>query len=333
MALRDLAEQLAEQQAEDGEDFEIEVVDDRPEEDRREPADLAALDEKEDLALSDEEMQALSSRAQQRIRHLTWRMNEERRQREQALREKQEAMEHAKRLQGQTQQQISQYQKALLERQKALTTVGVQQAQAALAAAAEEGDPQKVAEAQTKLTQAIMAQGQTEQFAHQYASQVKEKADSAPAQQPPSQIERPPLSDTMKDWMAKNPWFTTDRPKTAYALGLHEELVMKGLQPETPEYFAEIDRQMKAVFPGINGNGQATQQAAPPAGSVEVDTADTPAPQRRMTPVAPTRGRRAPSGSPGKVTLTRTEVETARQLGVPLKEYAKQKRALEAQNG
>lgn len=341
MAMRDLKEQLAEQEVDQDDDFEIEVIDDRPEEDQRDPADLDDLDE--DFELSDEEIQALGSRAQKRIKHLTWRMNEERRQREQALRERDELLQHTKRLQNMTQQQVRQYQKALLERQQALVDNSVKEAKAELALAYEEGEPAKIAEAQAKLTQAQMAHGQNQQFAQQWTQQSQQEDQQGQQGQEgqlPSQ--RPQVSQETQDWISKNPWFNNNIPMTAYATGVHQDLILnQKVQPDTPAYFAALDKAMRERFPeafsgqtrGQSANSQSTSQQEQ---TIEVDTnseaqvAGTIARPRARTPVAPTRGRKGSSKTSGKVQLTRTEVETAKKLGVPLVEYARQKRAMES---
>jgi hypothetical protein len=336
MALRDLKEQLAEQDtgAED-DDFEIEVIDDRPEEDRREPADLDNIED--DFELSDDEMQALSDKAVRRIKHLTWRAKEEERQRKEAERIRQEAIDHAKKLQQATQAQIRQYQQAVLERQKALSTTQVRDAQAELAVAHEEGDPAKIAEAQAKLTRAINAETQTSQYEQQWTQQGQQaQPENGQGQQDP--LQRPPVSNETQEWMQKNPWFNKNRPMTAYAVGVHQDLIVNGVKPDTPEYFDALDKAMRETFPQAFGsNSGGSQRSAAQQGTIMVDT-ESEAPvgtashrSRASTPVAPTRGRRSGgSSSSGKVQLTRTEVQTAKALGVSLTEYARQKRALES---
>lgn len=340
--MQDLKEQLAEMEGDDVFDItedDIEVIDDRPPEDRREPANLDALDDEYDL--SDEEMQALSDRAVKRIKHLTWRAKEEERQRKEALRVKEEAIRHAQQLQQATQQQIAQYQKALLERQKALASTSVRDAQAELAVATEDGDPAKIAEAQAKLVRAINSETQTTQYEQAWQGQQRqgqtENGDGAQGRQDQSQ--RPQMSEKTKAWIERNPWFTTNRRMYAYAMAVHQDLYEGGVEPESDEYFAAVDREMRRAFPdAFDGpaSGRARTQEGP---AVTVDTeSERPVGgqlprSRASTPVAPTRGRRSGSSSSGKVQLTRTEVQTAKSLGVSLVDYARQKAALERMNG
>jgi Protein of unknwon function (DUF3310) len=46
-------------------------------------------------------------------------------------------------------------------------------------------------------------------------------------------------------WLKNNAWFGVDEKKTAYALGLHEELVRSGVDAKSDEYYQKIDEGMK----------------------------------------------------------------------------------------
>lgn len=347
MTMRDLNEQLEDQGGSGEDDFEIEVIDDRPEQDQRDPANLSDIDE--DFELSDDEIAALGSRAQKRIKHLTWRMNEERRQREQALRERDELVQHTKRLKHMTDQQVLQYQKVLLERQKAISGNAVKESKAELALALEEGDSMKIAEAQANLTKAITDSSQGDQFEHRWNSQQQQAQLEAQQResQPQGQqgnFERPQVSQETQQWMQGNPWFNQNIPMTSFAIGVHQDLITnQGVRPDTPEYFSALNKAVRQRFPeafdggnGSNGQNRGQPNTRDGGQTVEVDTsaqAGTYQRPRTRTPVAPTRGRQdGSSRSSGKVQLTRTEVQTAKQLGVPLVEYARQKRALEMES-
>lgn len=63
-------------------------------------------------------------------------------------------------------------------------------------------------------------------------------------------IEKKPKEDPKAEaWAKKNPWFGVSKPRTAYALGLHEELVRAGVDPKSDEYYKRIDEAM-SIFPG-----------------------------------------------------------------------------------
>lgn len=57
---------------------------------------------------------------------------------------------------------------------------------------------------------------------------------------------KPKEDPKAKAWAKNNSWFGVDAKKTAYALGLHEELVNKGIDPKSDEYYKRINEGMKA---------------------------------------------------------------------------------------
>ena len=108
------------------------------------------------------------------------------------------------------------------------------------------------------------------------------------------------------DWKQANPWFGPDDEMTSFALGLHNRLVKEGVTPQQEDYFERIDSRMRQVFPD---NFEDTTQ-------VEV----APEPKRKAQVVAPA----TRSTAPKKVTLTRTQVQIAKRLGLTPQQYAKQ---------
>lgn len=330
MALRDLRESLVEPN-EDGEEvviddgegkneIEVEVYDDRPPEDRREPVDLNELDDDEDL--SDEEIAALGKRAQKRIQRLTFKYNEARRQAEENARLQQEAIAVARRIKEQADAQaqtLSQYQTQLLRQRAEASTMSVAQAKAALATALEDGDPQAIAEAQAALTNASLAASQDKQFADYYSRRAQQPQQPRQPQQQIQQDappERPAPSEPAKRWAANNPWFGRDPELTSLAYGVHEAMVRSGLAPDTPEYYATLDRRMRELVPGKFGKDGGASR--------EERTQETPASPRK-SPVAPAARSSGDGSGGGKIRLSRSEVQIANALGVSLEAYAKQK--------
>ena len=92
---------------------------------------------------------------------------------------------------------------------------------------------------------------------------------------------------------------------TSLALGLHNKLVKEGMNPQSDDYYDAINARMQQLFPEQFG---------------EVDKPDRKTSKRQANVVAPA----TRSTSPKKVTLTRTQVDLAKRLGVDLKDYAKQ---------
>jgi hypothetical protein len=71
---------------------------------------------------------------------------------------------------------------------------------------------------------------------------------------------KPKEDPKAKAWLMNNLWFGVDQKKTAYALGLHEELVNEGVNPKSDEYYRRIDKGMKAINKA-KGEITATQKA------------------------------------------------------------------------
>jgi hypothetical protein len=86
---------------------------------------------------------------------------------------------------------------------------------------------------------------------------------------------------------------------TGFALGLHDELVASGYSATSDEYYERIDARMREVFP---------------------DKFEDAEPKRKTQVVAPA----TRSTAPKKVTLTKTQVQLAKRLGLTPQQYAKQ---------
>ncbi|WP_376956375.1 hypothetical protein ABNQ39_00140 (plasmid) [Azospirillum sp. A26] len=185
--------------------------------------------------------------------------------------------------------------------------------------AMDSGDAAKMAEAQRRIASATV---RLEQVAQAKPQQQAEQ-DRQPAQQHQQQPAQRQESPAMAAWRSENDWFGADRALTQAAVGHHYGAVAKGLKPETPEYFAEIDRRMRADFPdAFEDDGYAEQPAA------QQSQARRPA----AAGVAPvTRQAAAPAGTPGagKVRLTADQVSIAKSLGLTPEAYAKSLVALQ----
>jgi hypothetical protein len=270
---------------------EVEVVDDTPEEDRgREPAP-----EPEDV--SDEELEKYSESVQKRIKKFSKGYHDERRAKEAALREKEEALrlaqnilEENKRLQG----SLGQNQEVSLAQAKRLAETDLAAAKAKLKAAHEAFDPDALAEAQVELNRAVL---RTERLAA-VRPPLQRPENQVQPQQIPQRAPEPTPDEKALRWKEKNPWFGQDEEKTSFALGLHTKLVKEGVDPQSDEYYARVNQRMKQVFPEL---------------------ADAEPRQRKSTVAPATR-----STAPKKIVLTQTQVNIAKRLGVPLEAYAKQ---------
>ena len=106
-----------------------------------------------------------------------------------------------------------------------------------------------------------------------------------------------PKHPRAKDWAQKNDWFGKDKVMTNAAYGIHEDLVTQGFDPESEDYYNEINFKMREYFPNKFEQEKRPTQTVASAGRKQ-------------------EGRRV-------VKLTRSQVAIAKKLGVPLEEYAK----------
>jgi hypothetical protein len=114
----------------------------------------------------------------------------------------------------------------------------------------------------------------------------------------------PQLDRRTQAWTDKNPWFGPNKKMTAYALGLHEELVNDGFSAGSDDYFKRVDAEMRERFSDVFESERSGDANTSP---------------RKSNVVAPA----TRSTAPRKVVLTRTQVEIAKRLGVPLELYAR----------
>lgn len=285
---------------EEPKESEIEIVDDTPPADRgRKPM------EEPPKEMSDDELAKYDESVKNRIKHFTKGYHEERRAKEAAEREREEALrlaqslvEENKKLKG----SLSQGQKALLEQAKKVVSNELEAAKRAYKEAYESGDSDAVVAAQESLTAAKIKADKVANF--KPAPEEPEQEIVIPRQQVAN---KPQLDEKSVEWRNRNTWFGDDDEMTSFALGLHTKLVKNGVDPASDEYYKRIDARMREVFPDAFE-------------SVKNEKNDDAVPrQKTSNVVAPaTRGT-----APRKVVLTKSQVEIAKRLGVPLELYAR----------
>jgi len=272
-------------------ELEIEVVDDTPKKDRNRKASEPPED------VTDEELEDYSEKVRKRIQHFSKGYHDERRAKEEAFRQSQELervtqqlMEENKKLKG----NVNKNQTALLEQAKKNSASETETAKREYKAAYESGDSDAVLEAQEKLTAAKLKADKLANFKVP-ALQVEETPVEVAKEPAPT----PKVDDRAAEWQKANSWFGPDDEMTSLALGLHNKLVKQGVDPQSDEYYETIDARMRQVFP------ENFEDAEP----------------KRKTPVVAPATR---STAPKKVTLTRTQVQLAKRLGLTPQQYAKQ---------
>ena len=276
---------------------EIEVVDDTPEVDRNRKPMTQPPEE-----VTEEELTKYDKSVQSRIKQFTKGYHEERRAKEAAMREREEALklaqsvvEENRKLKG----TLSEGQAMYIEQAKLVATSDIEKAKAQYKAAYESGDADAMVNAQEALTSAKMRAERVENF--KPTPLQDEKTEVQPTQQAQP---APTIDPKLRAWQDQNPWWGANKKMTAYALGYHSELVDTGISVGSDDYYKAIDAEMRGRFP------DAFESVKP---------ANAPTSQKASNVVAPA----TRSTAPRKVVLTKSQVEIAKRLGVPLELYAR----------
>jgi len=278
-------------------DPEIEVVDDTP------PADRGRTPMAEPpKEFAEDELTKYDEGVQKRIKHFTKGYHEERRAKEAAQREKDEALRFAQALSEENNRlkgSVNQNQSALIEQAKKVVANELETAKRQYKAAYESGDSDALVNAQEALTSAKMKADKVNNF-RPTPLQVRE----TPVQMQPQPTRPAPIDDKLLAWTEKNQWFGPNKRMTSYALGLHEDLVGEGIPAGSEEYYRRIDADIRDRFSEQFGSDE----------SVDAK------PQRNKSNIVAPATR---STAPKKIVLTQTQVNIAKRLGVPLELYAR----------
>ncbi|MHC4369170.1 MAG: hypothetical protein ACYSW8_16305 [Planctomycetota bacterium] len=288
--------------------IELEVVDDRPEGDRRPSANQAASD-------NDDELENYGDKVKKRINKLRYQQHEERRKREEAERLREEAIKVAQQYASQAQQYqqiINQGEHLIHQQAEERARAMFEKAKQEYRAAYEEGNTDKVLEAQE-----AMMNAQTEAKAAGWnARQAKPKPQPKPQPRVAPQQSAPKAPPTptprAQDWASENPWFGKEKDMTALAYGVHERLVQEeGIAPDSDEYYETIDRTMRSKFPEYFGEDESGSGVMPSS-------------TRQSPPVVTAPSQRNNGAKPRKVRLSRTQISLAKRLGLTPEQYANQ---------
>ena len=288
-------------------DVEIEVVDDTPEKDRGKKAS-APPDE-----VTDEELQSYSDKVKKRIQHFSKGFHDERRAKEQALREREELERYARVLIDENQKlkgSVDKGHNALIESAKKQVQGELQAAKQQYKEAYEAGETDAIIAAQESLNSAQIRMDKVNNLKPRAATTEDTSLQTAPS--PVQQRQTAPTAQAARDekaesWRAENTWFGSNDEMTAYALGYHSTLVKDGIDPRSDTYYEKVNARMRKLFPE----------------NFDEDIEDTEEPQKvkkAANVVAPA----TRSTAPIKVHLSGTQIALAKKLGVSLADYAKQ---------
>jgi len=292
--------QALEQEVEEGEVVELDV----PEEDQE--AQAAVEDVSEEETKKDEEQDELenySKNVQKRIANLTKKMREQERAAQSAYeyaKSLQSENEHLKTSTSQLNQSYYGEAENRLKSQRA-------QANAVLKGAYQDQDWDKVTKAQEILDKITVEESKLANNRMQIEREpVYQEVPNQQAFQQQVQAPTPQADPEAESWAEKNEWFGQDEIMTLAAFNIHQKLIEEeGFDPNDSMYYDEIDKRMRAEFPHKFSDGGAVKSKA-----------------RMQQTVAPA-GRSEGSGRKRQVRLSKSEVEMARRLNVPVQEYAK----------
>jgi|DEB0MinimDraft_6_1074348.scaffolds.fasta_scaffold03952_8 hypothetical protein len=290
----------------DDNDFELEVVDDVPAEERPRLAE----DHKADLP-DDDEVEKYSESVQKRIKQLKFEYHEAERQKQEAIRLREEAIQYAQRAAEENQrlsERLSKGQNSVVESAKMRYQSEVERAKRDYKMAYEAGDSDGLVEAQQRLVEAQNSLSRVQNWRPQpvQPEYSPERLQQAYQQYQQKNPPVPQLDDRQRAWLADNDWFGKDEEMTGAAYGLHERLVRSGVDPNTDTYYAKINEGMRKRFPERFGGV-----------TEEVDVT----PRKTANVVAPAA---RSATNPRKVKLTSTQVALAKRLGLKPEQYAAQ---------
>jgi len=280
--------------------FEIEIEDDTPPEDRgKKPSDPEFVE-----ALEKDELEEYSDAAKKKISQFKKVMHDERRAKEAAMREHEEAIELARRVLQENQalkQRLNTGEEQLIHSYKDSALKEVEMAKREYREAYEAGDTDRIVDAQEKLTEAKMKVQQAERFIPQRNALQEQENE---VQIPQQSQQRPPKDAKAESWRESNNWFGQDEEMTSLALGVHEKLVKDNgmAYATTDEYYKRIDATMRKRFPEYFNE------------EVEVET------RKPSNVVAPA----TRSTSSKRVKLKQSQVNLAKKLGLTPEQYAQE---------
>lgn len=286
----------------------IEVEDDTPEEDRgRTPLPKPLVEE-----LEKDELEDYDEKVKTKLKQMRKVWHDERREKEAALREQQEAIALAQKLFEENKKikglLVTGEKEYVATAQKA-AEMELSAAKQALKQAHEEFDAEKIVEAQQALQLANIKLLQAQNF-----RPTPLQEDESPVQtQQTVQPAAPRPDERAIAWQKRNTWFGANKGMTAYALGLHQELEESGVPVGSDEYYSELDKTLRKRFPEFfEEDDQRSAQKAKAATVV--------APATRST-------------ASNKIKLKTSQINLAKKFGLTPEQYAREVMKLESQNG
>jgi len=282
-------------------EVEVEIEDDRPEEDRinAEPLPKALVEE-----IDNDDLEAYSKEAKQRLLQMKKLINDERRAKEQAFREQQEAVRVAqaiidenKKLKG----RLSDGEKVYIENVRDTVNRDLDTAKREYKEAYDSGDSDRLVEAHEKLMEVKFKAQQVASYRPQYDENALQSGETE-VQIPQTQQQPQRLDSRTQAWLDKNKWYGVDEDMSFLAMGVHRRLEKEGVPTGSDHYWNVIDTEMRKRFPDKFGEDAGTKD---------------PVTTRKSTVVAPA----TRSTSSKKVKLTNTQLALAKKFKLTPEQY------------
>ena len=294
--------------------FEIEIEDDIPPEDKEKtPLPKNIVDE-----IDEDDLENYSQEARQRLFQMKKLVNDERRAKEAAFREHQEAIRVAnlvinenKALKG----RLNDGEKVYVSTAKENISRELSEAKREYREAYDSGDSERLVEAQERLTEVKMKAQDIERYKPQYdenALQAQENKVQIQHQQPAPQR----LDSKTQSWLDKNKWYGEDDDMTFLASGIHRRLEREGVPLGSDHYWNVINTEVRKRFPEKFSEE-------------DTGTKDPVKINKPSTVVAPA----TRSTSSKKIKLTQTQLALAKKFNLSPEQYAMELTKLESQNG
>jgi hypothetical protein len=286
--------------------IEIEIDDDAPQEDRgRQPLPQSLVEE-----LEKDELDKYDDNVKIKLKQMRKVWHDERREKETALREQQEAINFAQNLlqeNNRIKNILSIGEKEYVSTVQNSANLELKNAKRAYKEAFESGDSEQVVETQQMLQQANLKAMQAQNLRIPALQNNETSVQTVPIRVQPPTPDRKAVA-----WQEQNSWFGQDRSMTAFALGLHEDLRFNGVEVGSEQYYNELDKTIRQRFPekfeDRDRQGTRTRSSTNVASAVR-------------------------STAPIKVRLKQSQVNLARKLGLTTEQYVKAQLELESRNG
>jgi hypothetical protein len=300
-------------------EIEVEIVDDTPEEDRKNAVPMPKEIVEE---LDNDDLESFAGEAKTKLMQMKKVYNDERRRAEAAEKEQAEAIALAKAILEENKKLKS---KLTVGEQNLVTNVKQNIGHELLAAkqaykdAYDSGDSDRLVDAQEKLTEVKLKAQQIEQYKPEYSEEaLQEQENEVKIQQQPQR-----LDSKTQSWLDKNKWYGVDDDMSYLAHGIHRRLEREGVPIGSDHYWTTIDEEVKKRFPEKFGESEEIKN------SPEAETKTSAKSNRPATVVAPA----TRSTSPKRVTLSLRQQALAKKLNLTNEQYAYELTKLESQNG